>query len=226
MITYTFIIGYGYVEDSRGTHAIVNYYTEEQDNAKAVVEFLKTLRRCLGSNFEVQCFLDNFFNFTADGIGGSLGDLELCNNINLWGFPQEGPLIRLEGLNHFFADPDEDFGRHIECCSFEEFGDMDFVTAGSEELNVEQIYEEAFKDVKEPEVEVPSRTFTDDAVIHYQIWRISNHNGHCYEVRIINPDGSTFRLDKTFSTDTDKYDIHEWMTTNIALKSIFSKRDE
>ncbi len=224
MIAYTFIIGYGYVEDSRGTHAIVNYYTEEQDNAKAVVEFLKTLRGCFSTKEEVQEFLYMFFCKTSDGIGEYLGDIELCNNINFWGMISNGPLVRLEGLNHFFADPDEDFDRHIKCCSFEEFGDIDFVTADSEELNVEDIYAETFSDVTEEVVEDIPRTFPDEVVVNYEIWRINNHNGHCYEVRVSNSDGSFFHLDKTFPAETNNGTIHEWMTTNIALNCIFHKR--
>jgi len=138
MITYTFLIGYGYVEDSRGTHAIVNFWTEETNPKKAVEEFIKTLKGCFSSNEKIQNFLRNYFDWSADDLG-PLGDLELIQNWNWWGSIKSGPLINLEGLNHFFDDPEED-DYHLSRCCFTFLGSAAVIDIDEKNLNEEEIY--------------------------------------------------------------------------------------
>lgn len=218
MITYTFLIGYGYVEDSRGTHAIVNFATDETNVERAVIEFLKTIRGRFDSNEEVRDFLRNYFDETADGLEC---DCEIDNlpQWNWWGDIVPGPLVRLDALNHLFDDPDED-NWHLKKCSFECLCNISIDKDKYENLDVDKIYEEVLveyleEDEEEYEPTEAERMFPDSLAMTYNILFWKNR----FEIVMQSPNGMKFQLDKVFPKGT-KVDIDAWIKSHIAKNSV------
>ena len=176
MITYNFIVGHGYVEDSMGAKAIVNFWTEEKDHEKAVQEFLKIIVDTFGDcRDSIQEFFYHFFRSTADGLGPMWG-LEFVDNIDLWGTIQNGPLIELEGMNHFFDDRKKD-NWQLSHCNFEYKGNITLIKFDKDKIDTESIYDNIFP-VEEDEEEVvvteSDRMFPESMPIKYNVvfWKI------------------------------------------------------
>lgn len=214
---YTYLIGYGYVEDAMNTTAIFNVNTDESDISKAVEEFISVLRTA-GTNEEIQRFFYEYFHYTADG-QGSIGDFENIIGIEWWGTICDGPIISLYGFNHFFDDPKKD-SSHLLRCQFETVGE------NRDTLNVREIWGNTIgKDViaEETDEEIPEgdRMFTDRMDMVYQM----ETKGSRIEITFMTlkaynrGSGMKIHLDKTFMVGTDPCDIAFWIKKNVAKSS-------
>jgi len=209
----TFIIGHGYVEESRNTYAIVNYHSDTDDSIQTITNFIQELRKTAPREI-IRDFLSDFWHYSSCEMG--------CENIfdeiydmDWWGTVVEGQCFRLCGFDHFFDDPKED-SHHLSRCDFEVIGVGDL-----KREQIEQIYEEVYgekdKQVEEePEPTESDRMFPDSMKMTYSV---STKNGF-YEVAMKAPNGMVVHLDKTFSLlDDGPEEIDFWVKRNVAKDS-------
>ena len=217
---YTYLVGYGYVEDAMNTTAIFNVNTDEKDPTKAVEEFI-TVIRTAASDKEIQTFLYEYFNYTADG-QGSIGSFEDIVGVDWWGTICDGPIIELQGFNHFFHAEDVDSTDLLRC----NFDIIDISTRERESIGTVDVWKNTIgKDVVEEEDDekIPEgdRMFTDRMDMVYQM----ETEGSRIKITLMTlkaynrGNGMKIHLDKTFMVGTDPYLIDFYIKKYVAKSS-------
>jgi hypothetical protein len=220
---YTYLVGYGYVEDAMNTTAIFNVNTDEKDPKKAVEEFV-TVIRTAASDKEIQTFLYEYFNYTADEIG-SIGSFEDIIGVDWWGTVCDGPIIELQGFNHFFHAEDVGSSDLLRC----HFDIIGTGTCERESISTVDIWKntigkDTVEEEEEPSEGEPSegdRMFPDSMDMLYQM----ETEGSRIKITLMTlkaynrGNGMKIHLDKTFMVGTDPHNIALWIKRNVAKSS-------